>query len=52
MFYSVIITLNFPGYLDYPLYESFEELIMTFQFDKADPFIQTFMDVVKQQAPL
>lgn len=44
--------LELPGLSGLSLYESFEELIMTFQFDKADPFIQTFMDVVKQQAPL
>ena len=44
--------IKLPGISGLSLYEGFEELISAFQFDKSNPFIQTFLDVVKKQAPL
>ena len=32
------------------IYEAFEELISSFLIEKSDPFIQTFLDVVKKQS--
>ncbi len=47
-FYNITL----PGISGLSLYESFEELVSIFNFDKSNPFIQTFFDVVKKQAPL
>ncbi len=53
-------TLNFIIELEYDLklpsvsgisiYEAFEELILSFNIEKSDPFIQTFLDLVKKQS--
>lgn len=44
--------LNLPGIAGISLYEGFEELISEFKIEKSDPFIQTFLDIVKQQSSL
>ena len=44
--------IRLPGILSISLYEGFEELISEFKIKKSDPFIQTFLDVVKQQSSL
>lgn len=44
--------INIPNILAVSIYEGFEELINLFEFSKSDPFIQTFLDVVKKQTTL
>ena len=42
--------IKIPGVFGISIYEAFEELISNFKIDKSDPFIQTFLDVVKKQS--
>lgn len=41
--------IQIPGIQGLSLYESFEEIIIAFKISKEDPFIQTFLDIVKDQ---
>lgn len=42
--------INLPGIQGMSLYESFEEIIKAFNIPKEDPFIQTFLDIVKDKS--
>lgn len=42
--------LTLPSVSGISIYEAFEELISNFKIEKSDPFIQTFLDLVKKQS--
>jgi len=42
--------LKLPNVSGISIYEAFEELISSFNIEKSDPFIQTFLDLVKKQS--
>ena len=44
--YNIIL----PNIFGISIYEAFEELISSFKIKKSDPFIQTFLDLVKKQS--
>ena len=51
---EIILESNFkiklPNVSGISIYEAFEELISSFSIEKSDPFIQTFLDVVKKHS--
>ena len=42
--------IKLPAVSGISIYEAFEELISSFTIEKSDPFVQTFLDVVKKQS--
>ena len=42
--------IQIPGIQGLSIYEAFEEIIKAFKIPKEDPFIQTFLDIAKEQS--